>query len=326
MGDGIGGLILAPLMIALFDHYGYPGAMMILAGVALQCTVAGALYRPLCNNKPNKCIQLEQLTSQIHYVECKDAIMDVKQEIIVAENDQFSKMDNRGALIKIEVPRLNEEVLQECKDNLDSDYETDNTVEQNNHNESNESEINDTKQHMLTKSKWESIQTTLLKYFDVRLLAIPQFVCMAVIAGCVSASIGVSNMYLAGHTAERGLSTSQISTLLSVRAGTFSAAKLLSGLFFDSKFVRSRKVYVFPFLGFMQAFAILSIPLTNDLITVFITWLSVAFFTCWMVTQESGVVCDVVGLARFPSALGIARFIRGIIAFSGNVMGGKCLF
>ncbi|XP_046745469.1 monocarboxylate transporter 12-like isoform X2 [Diprion similis] len=46
-GSGIGAFILAPITKILINHYGWRGALLIQAGMLLNCAVFGALLRPL---------------------------------------------------------------------------------------------------------------------------------------------------------------------------------------------------------------------------------------------------------------------------------------
>ncbi|XP_015926100.1 monocarboxylate transporter 12 [Parasteatoda tepidariorum] len=46
-GSGMGTFALAPLTEILVENYGWKGAMMIIAALVLNCTVFGALFRPL---------------------------------------------------------------------------------------------------------------------------------------------------------------------------------------------------------------------------------------------------------------------------------------
>lgn len=48
--------ILAPLNQFLFDSYGWRGSFLILGSVVFNCCVAGALMRPVSNQKPKGCL------------------------------------------------------------------------------------------------------------------------------------------------------------------------------------------------------------------------------------------------------------------------------
>lgn len=46
-GSGFGTFIFAPIITRLLAEYGWRGAMLIIAGIVLECIVFGALFRPL---------------------------------------------------------------------------------------------------------------------------------------------------------------------------------------------------------------------------------------------------------------------------------------
>jgi hypothetical protein len=53
-GSGIGTLVFAPFSEYLLSIYDWKGAMLIMAGIVLNCAVCGALFRPLEPMKPKK--------------------------------------------------------------------------------------------------------------------------------------------------------------------------------------------------------------------------------------------------------------------------------
>ncbi|KAK9709453.1 Major Facilitator Superfamily [Popillia japonica] len=46
-GSGFGTFIFAPIITVLLREYGWRGSLMIIAGIVLECTIFGALFRPL---------------------------------------------------------------------------------------------------------------------------------------------------------------------------------------------------------------------------------------------------------------------------------------
>ncbi|XP_035206034.1 monocarboxylate transporter 1-like [Stegodyphus dumicola] len=61
-GTGFGGLILAPLLEWLIDFYDWKGAMLISAGLILNCAVFSSLYRPFCEPKQEILPPVETIT------------------------------------------------------------------------------------------------------------------------------------------------------------------------------------------------------------------------------------------------------------------------
>ncbi len=383
LGDGIGGLVLAPLLTSMFDYYGYPGAMIILAGLALQCTVIGALYRPLiiaapgdigeCNDSKGESKIYQPQVSNGHYSMTKQSddlngddphilgiqlrdiqYIDAEAEHHVTEEKIVVEEDISGDSNSYDTAYNSQETLDSgengrksviCSDNIDNDNELDikelivKDLEHRTARLSKKGIIKDvTDPDDISKllvttgngnegknnsSRNDNFKVTFLKYVDIQLLTEVDFMFMALMCGCVAISNSMGNMYLAGHAISRGFSKFQVSTLMSTRAGTFLAAKLLSGVFFDSSFVRHRKAKAYGLLSFIGAFFVIAVPLTSHIVSVYVVWIFNSFILCWLITQEAGVVCDIVTIHRFPSALGITRFVRGIMAFAGSLITGK---
>ncbi|KAK3601309.1 hypothetical protein CHS0354_011906 [Potamilus streckersoni] len=61
-GTSMGGLVLAPVVTAMFEYYGYSGTFLIVSGIVLHCWVAAALFRPLEFYKIKSRITSEELT------------------------------------------------------------------------------------------------------------------------------------------------------------------------------------------------------------------------------------------------------------------------
>lgn len=71
-GSGFGTFIFAPIITSLLSEYGWRGAMLIVAGIVLECIIFGALFRPL-EYSTNK----KKDTSEI-VLKQTDASMDVQ--------------------------------------------------------------------------------------------------------------------------------------------------------------------------------------------------------------------------------------------------------
>ncbi|KYB27338.1 monocarboxylate transporter 12 [Tribolium castaneum] len=69
-GSGFGTFIFAPIITRLLVEYGWRGAMLIIAGIVLECIVFGALFRPLeteedKNLKPPPKITLKSIEAKV---------------------------------------------------------------------------------------------------------------------------------------------------------------------------------------------------------------------------------------------------------------------
>ncbi|KOX72879.1 Monocarboxylate transporter 12 [Melipona quadrifasciata] len=67
-GSGLGTLIFAPCLDYLIAKYGWRGAILICSGIVLNCTVLGALFRPLETDKRKKRSSTEKSSRDVKNV------------------------------------------------------------------------------------------------------------------------------------------------------------------------------------------------------------------------------------------------------------------
>jgi MFS family permease len=53
-GSGLGTFVFAPLTEYLITEFGWRGAILIIAAIVLNCTILGALFRPVPDNRESK--------------------------------------------------------------------------------------------------------------------------------------------------------------------------------------------------------------------------------------------------------------------------------
>lgn len=105
-GSGIGTFLIAPLTTYLKDQYGWRGAVLIQAGLILNCAIFGALFRPL---KPTK-------------ITVKSEDVDANEDHIPDNQETIHSINGVPLLVRIKIAR------DELKKN-DSSLSLDNEVE-----------------------------------------------------------------------------------------------------------------------------------------------------------------------------------------------------
>lgn len=120
-GAGIGGFVFAPLSEKLMEIYGWKGATLIIAGVALNGVVIGALFRPLTPTKT----RIKRVVSNLSHVSGKAKAgvngdthnYEEKGNINVAKK---SKDLSPRALLQAKIKQdVNHSLLQEDAEELD---------------------------------------------------------------------------------------------------------------------------------------------------------------------------------------------------------------
>ena len=160
-------------------------------------------------------------------------------------------------------------------------------------------------------------------YFDFSTMRQPKFLATAGVIGGMSVAMGTANLFLATYAKERGFTTAQIAILLSVRSGVFVLFKPMSGIAFDHRRLRRYRLEMFAMVGLFGGLCTVLAPFATNNLAVLLVWVINSFFVSWILAQEPVVVAETVSLPKFPSALGLARFIRGVFSLTGNLVAGK---
>jgi len=101
-GSGLGTFVFAPLIEHLIVEYGWRGAILIIAGLVLNCAILGALFRPVPDVRESKpvsravsaCGLMYQASSETIDLNAKKDIAerDLRQEV----SSKFAQFDGNG--------------------------------------------------------------------------------------------------------------------------------------------------------------------------------------------------------------------------------------
>jgi MFS family permease len=93
-GSGLGTFVFAPLTGYLIDEYGWRGAMLIIAGLVLNCAILGALFRPVPIVKESKTVSRTASAFGINHQENSD-IADLRAKIDISERELKQELSNK---------------------------------------------------------------------------------------------------------------------------------------------------------------------------------------------------------------------------------------
>lgn len=101
-GSGLGTFLFAPLIEYLIAEYGWRGAMLIIAGLVLNCAVLGALFRPVPDVRESKPVSRTASTYAVTY-QASSETTDLHAKKDIAERDlkqgvskKFAKYDGNA--------------------------------------------------------------------------------------------------------------------------------------------------------------------------------------------------------------------------------------
>jgi MFS family permease len=95
-GSGLGTFVFAPLTEHLIVEYGWRGAMLIIAGLVLNCAILGALFRPVPDVRESKPVSKTASACVVTYQASSDTT-DLHAKKDIAERDLRQEVSNRFA-------------------------------------------------------------------------------------------------------------------------------------------------------------------------------------------------------------------------------------
>jgi len=95
-GSGLGTTVFAPLTEYLFYEYGWRGAVLIIAGLVLNCAIMGALFRPLPDVRESKPVSKTASAYAVTY-QASSETTDLHAKKDIAERDLKQELSNRFA-------------------------------------------------------------------------------------------------------------------------------------------------------------------------------------------------------------------------------------
>lgn len=350
MLDGFGALAMSPLLHICFTHYGYTGAMVILAGLTLQFTVGGALLRDpfpyeikqeaAWDESPLPEAETDSNISKHHA--CYLTPPSTMENIPMGSIDDLYFYTRRMSR-SFSTLNLDDGFSPDRRDlrrgiwfshgdiTTKSQLRKPDSVSNNDIQDSGmpltpnqQVELNNELEHdQRTRTTGGKKRNTFLKYFDYTLLGDRRYLAFTFICVCMAMCGSTTSTHFAGLCKERHLSITQITTLLATMGGVNMSLKFLSGFLFDWKLIKPFRTHVFCFMGVLISTALILAPYAVNITSFWTTWLLFTSSAAILGTQESLVLADIVTSDSFASAIGLNRFFRGFGVLLGPTFGGK---
>ena len=287
------GAFFPPVMLFLFETYGFTGAFVIIAAISLHSLLAGMLYRPISSNNVKQ---------------SKEELSKFDEETQQSPNHSKSEICGR---IKTDEP-LNEsaDTRKEKISALEMEEDLTRKGEEN--------------------PSWQTRKDSIFhriipkkKLFDLTLIKNFRFVSLSLGNFCNALSVGVVSTCVPVLAMQFGIHITQAVSLITV-AGIGTTVGIL-GLGFTKDFKRIKPYRVLIYITFMYIIGLASTlnPLTTD----FITFATVQFVRAalggFCMSQRATIVSDIVGKQKVANAFGILLVSTSLGYTAGRVIGGK---
>ena len=337
------GAMFPPVMLYLFEQYGYSGALLIIAAISLHCCVGGILYRPLSDNfKGNRTMHVEMrpmktsisngsLTGPDHKRE-KKTLPTLLKESMESLHSLHSYKEDTVPITEEEKFNGKETVDEERKKNtvvtfkeddlwdIDNDDKNDfdkNSYEKNHLDEPSPKYLRHRKESIFHKPNPKQ------KIFDFSLLKKSRFLSLCYGIFCNAFNLGLVSAFVPVLAIERGISTTKAISLLSISGLGSTFGTLVFGYASDLKTVKPWRVYFYIFSLFMVGLVTVLNPVAHRYAT-FIVFSSIrALFAGYVMSQRATIVSDIVGRSRMNYAVGMVLFSTALGFLFGRALGGK---
>ena len=289
-GSGIGAFVGPPLLVFLFERYGFFSALLIVGAIMYNCCVSGALYRPLEAYLPK------------HATSPRLKLSSGSPE----PGGQTSGHDGRGdAMVLRGDDRCSAETTNEAVplNGLVSDSNGSNTAGD-------------------SSRLWRAVGA-IGRLLDVTLWTDWRFTLFASSQAIFIMSYSPVSMLAPAVATHNGLSETQAAFVLSALASGDIVGRLLSGFVFDLPLVRRQRYRPFSAAMLITVLCILAWPFLVSFVAVIFNAIICGVFGGVISAQCINMVCDLLGADRLSSTLGMLVAAQGVGVFVGPFIAGE---
>ncbi|XP_052784506.1 monocarboxylate transporter 12-B-like [Mya arenaria] len=332
-GTGIGTFIFSPITSLLVQEYAWQGAILVHAGLLLNCIACGLVFLPLVKQEP-----VENKESFAFYSE-KDVTIKVQNgrddfENSHLENGQryyaeFTELQNDTSLEIICGHTSNESVhtsvtppeiqalLSPYDNNGNSVHGSVLTCEQT----SSDHQMDENAKSTFTRACISSGCFASLKgHFDFEIFKLVPFNLFMVSSFFYSLGYYVPYIYLPDTAIDVGIDDLDAAWLLSVVGITNTIARVLFGFLSDRKWVNRFLLYSTALI--ICGCSTVAAPFMKSFWSLVLYSTLFGVFSGVTVSLTSVLLTDIVGIEKLSDAFGMTSFISGISVFAGPPIAG----
>ena len=296
-GSGAGAFLAPPLMVFLFERYGFFSGLLIVGAIMYNCCISGALYRPLVDNFP-------------------DHVTSHRLKLSPECGEETGGHDGRGdAKVSCENDRDGAE-----KEEADVPL-SDQMSENNTNKEASESGRN----RLPWLQRVVGAVRTFGRMLDVSVWSDTRFSMFALSQGVSAMSYVPVSMLAPAVAKQMGLSEAQAAFVLSALSSGDFVGRIVSGFFFDLRVVRRHRHRPFSAASLFMAFAILAWPFITSFTVAILNAIVFGVFMGVVIGQRTNMLCDLLGAERLSSSLGMLVAAQGVGVLVGPFLAGECL-
>lgn len=302
-GVGLGMFSFPPLIEALFTHYGYQGAMIVLTGVCCQAFASAAFFRPLELHK--KIVKTQKLNSLVK--ESRRGGVDAR-ELLQSLNGRTEKS-------KTYADRMREKMKEAHM--LSSSTEIAHIVPQQRKKSVFQEKLGQVKEVFKRNSDKER-----KPLFEISLLKDFPFFSLCLSMLFFTSSMMSTFVFLPPLAKVSGVSELQAAYLVSIIGVCDSVARFSSSFILDMKRMKRFRLLVYNGVMFGVGIVSMIMPSLHGFIAFAVAAGCYGALAGTYVAQKSVVVVDVLGVEKMTSSFGLLLGFQGIGSLIGPTISG----
>ncbi len=325
--SGIGAMF-PPVMLYLFHTYGFPGAMLIIGGICLNCCIGGALYRPIhqnYNSRKSKEVEIPLKESQSNGINGKNE--NSKQEKVPSRLSLHSeKLDEMPLTIESQLESTDLESQSHKREVKFSDGAE---VMEGNTEHVYKEKINTEHARKQFKKRSESVFHESIKkqkVIECSLFRKARFITLSSVIFCNAFNLGLTSAFIPILAIERGISEANAVSLLTVSGVGSTIGTLLFGYILDLQCIKSWRCIFYAVCLIIVGLTTVFNPLAQTFVAFALFQFSRAVFAGIIMSQRATIVSDIVGRKRLNSAIGLVLFFTSLGFLVGRAIGGESYF
>ncbi|XP_033303670.1 monocarboxylate transporter 12-like isoform X1 [Bombus bifarius] len=328
-GSGLGTLIFAPCLDYFIATYGWRGAILICSGIVLNCTVLGALFRPLKMNKRKKRSSTEKSSRNMknNPEEYSNNLSNEEQSKKIY-SVSFRKENNHAGLKSLSQPVLiSNNVIQDSLENIHKEHPNlmQGYSEETFHIHKSSTSLPNKIDYIKAGNKEFKISidrklNAFQEDVTISLLKDPVFILFTFSNFCTSIGFYVPYIYVLPQAEERGINKKDASYLLAIIGIANTVGRIILGYVSDKPWVNRLLIYnlCLTICGISTTLSAFCTSFAS-----FTLYSSIFGFTSGAyVGLTSVILVDLLGLNRLTNAFGQLLLFQGFASLLGPPIAG----
>ncbi|GAB1597584.1 monocarboxylate transporter 12-like [Argonauta hians] len=322
-GAGIGTFIFAPLSQYLLDFYGWKGAVLISAGLILNCILCGCLFKPLPKTKiPKDSTSISEKTFQ-------NGDMKKRKELTISpeEVEHLTKSDSHLAMRKLSTDsRLSHHSVEGIRSRrisrnaLGGSSLLNLSVFESHASVISMSVLSLHEPGQTSGGCWKETKSIFKQTLNPVLLTDPIFLIFLISNFFISVGYIVPYIYIPDYALERKLDSNKAAMLVSIIGVSNTFGRVVFGYLSDNP--RINRIMLYATSLVICGIATLLFPFLEIYPLQVLYSVIFGIFTGVFISITSVVLVDLLGLENLTNSFGLTLMIQGIATLIGPPFAG----